>query len=214
MKNIKGIFEFYLKNRINPKDYSQKVFASMIALAEYEKEKNFDLQTVIKMIMLKNINIEKLTNQSEINSLLEELEMNETYESQEASKCIEKAKNLSSYGIEEEINSIYGRLLLSVGIDIESKLQLEFTRLYERVIRLTSEELENEKTTRLKYCHYNIYDVTEEYAHLISFLEENLRLKIGEIKAENDFIKVYQEQKGFYRSMPILSGVLEKTKKL
>ena len=30
----------------------------MIALAEYEKEKNFDLQTVIKMIMLKNINNE------------------------------------------------------------------------------------------------------------------------------------------------------------
>lgn len=214
MKNIESIFDFYLKNKINTKDYSQKVFAAMIALAEYEKEKNFDLQTVIKMIMLKNINIEKLTNQSEIKSLLEELDTNETNESQEANKCIEKATKLSPYGIEEEINSIYGRLLLSVGIDIESSLQLEFTRLYKRVIRLTSEELETEKTTRLKYCHYNIYDVTEEYAHLISFLEENLRLKIGEVKAENDFIKVYQEQKGFYRSMPILSGVLEKTKKL
>ena len=168
------------------------------------------------MIMIDGSSVEELTNKKEIKRILDKLLDKDTNESKEVQKCKDKAKILNSKGIEEDINELYGRLLISVAIDIESNLKLDFSRLYERIIKITFNELENEKNIRLKYCYHNIYDVTEEYAYLISFLEENIRLKIKESKEERKqtFNQIYQEQKGFYKQMPILSGVLEKTKKL
>ena len=218
MKNIESIFDFFLKNKLNvPKEEeANKVFASMIALYNYKKEKDFDLQTVIKMIILNNINTDNLTNKKEVNNILNVFHNLETKESVEAHRCINIAKKLNPLGIEESIDKIYGRLLISVGIDIESYLKLEFQKLYEIIIKITDIELENEKQTRLKYHFYNTYNVTKEYALLISFLEELISIKINELtsKENHKFEKLYEEQKGFYRSMPILSGVLEKTKKL
>lgn len=215
MNNIESIFNFYIQNRMNIKEEqgAQKALAAMISLHEYEKEKNFDLSTVLKMILLENLNTEKLTNKEEVHNILNVLENIETIESSIVRKCIEQAKKLDCSGIEKDLNKIYGRLLLSVAIDLESNLKLEFTRLYETLIKLTEKELEEEKEIRLKYQYYKIYDVTKEYAYLISLLEEIIHIKL-ESQEENNFKTKYEEQKYFYRSMPILSGVLEKTKKL
>lgn len=218
MKNIDSIFEFYLKNRlsIESDEESKKVFASMIALAEYMKDKNFNLPTVIKMIVLENTNVDKLTNQREINNILTEFHNLETNESIIAQNCLETANKLNSEGIEENLNQIYGRLLISVGIDVESNIQLDFARLYEIVIRITEKELDSERETRIKYYYYNSYDVTREYAYLISLLEEILNLKIKQIinQENKNFETKYEEQKRFYSNMPILNGILNKIKKL
>lgn len=218
MKNIDSIFDFYLKNRlsIESDEESKKVFASMIALAEYMKDKNFNLPTVIKMIVLENTNVDKLTNQREINNILTEFHNLETNESIIAQNCLETANKLNSKGIEEDLNQIYGRLLISVGIDVESNIQLDFARLYEIVIRITEKELDSERETRIKYYYYNSYDVTREYAYLISLLEEILNLKIKQIinQENKNFETKYEEQKRFYSNMPILNGILNKIKKL
>lgn len=218
MKNIDSIFDFYLKNKLSfeKDEESKKVFASMIALANYLKEKNFNLSTVIKMIILENTNVDKLTNQKEIKNVLDEFHNLKTNESIEAQKSLETAKKLNPYGIEEELEHIYGRLLISVGIDLESKIQLDFTRLYEIVIKITEKELDSERETRIKYHYYNSYDVTREYAYLISLLEEIISLKIKQIiNQENENFEIkYEEQKRFYSNMPILNGILNKTKKL
>ena len=218
MKNIDSIFDFYLKNRlsIESDEESKKVFASMIALAEYMKDKNFNLPTVIKMIVLENTNVDKLTNQREINNILTEFHNLKTNESIIAQNCLETANKLNSKGIEEDLNHIYGRLLISVGIDVESNIQLDFARLYEIVIRITEKELDSERETRIKYYYYNSYDVTREYAYLISLLEEILNLKIKQIinQENKNFETKYEEQKRFYSNMPILNGILNKIKKL
>lgn len=216
MKNIESIFDFYIKNKLHTtlEEQSDKFFASIFAIVNNTNIKNYDLVKVINMIILDGIDIGKLINKSKIKALLEELYAGQTNESQIVKKCLEKAKNMKSNGIEDDINNIYGKLLLAVGINIECDLKLDFNRLYERIIKITYSELEKEKNTRLKYCYYNIYDVTEEYAYLISFLEELISIKINETKEQKDFDEVYEKEKGFYRSMPILNGILEKTKKL
>lgn len=218
MKNIDSIFNFYVKNKINSKieEESTIVFASLIALVDYNRQKDFDLQTVIKMIILGNTNPDNLTNKNEVNNILNVLHNVETKESLEAQKCLEKSKKMQSSGIEEDIDKIYGRLLLATGIDIENNLQLEFSKLYEIILKMTNYDIEKEKNNRIKYYYYNTHDVTREYAHLISLLEEIIDIKIKEIKnsEEKDFHEKYETEKQFYRSVPILSGVLEKIKKL
>ena len=164
MKNIDSIFDFYLKNKLSfeKDEESKKVFASMIALANYSKEKNFNLSTVIKMIILENADIDKLTNQKEIKNVLDEFHNLKTNESIEAQKSLETAKKLNPCGIEEELEHIYGRLLISVGIDLESKIQLDFTRLYEIVIKITEKELQELKDSNLEgeiADTYNVYKV-------------------------------------------------------
>lgn len=216
MKNIESLFDFYIKNRLYTtiEEQSNKFFASIFAIVDPANNRNYDLTKVINMIILDGIDIEKLINKNEIKDILDELYSNQTNESKVAKKCLERAKNMKSDGIENDLSHIYGRILLSVGINIECGLKLDFDRLYERVIKLTTSDLEREKNTRLKYCYYNIYDVTEEYAYLISFIEELINMKINETKEQRDFNEAYEEEKGFYRSMPILNAVLEKTKKL
>ena len=133
MKYTESLFDFYIKNRLHTtlEELSNKVFASMLAIINCENDKNNDLSKIIKIIILEGINIDKLTKQDKIKAVLDEFNIGQTNESKEAKKCLERAKNMGSKGIEEDLSHIYGRLLLSVGIDIESKLQLEFTRLYE-----------------------------------------------------------------------------------
>ena len=213
MKYTESLFDFYIKNRLHTtlEELSNKVFASMLAIINCENDKNNDLSKIIKMIILEGINIDKLTKQDKIKAVLDEFNIGQTNESKEAKKCLERAKNMGSKGIEEDLSHIYGRLLLAVGLETECELKLDYNRLYERIVKITTYDLEKEKNIRLKYCYHNIYDVTEEYAYLISFLEELTDLKIQEQK---EFDKAYEEEKRFYRSMPILSAVLEKTKKL
>lgn len=213
MKNIESLFDFYIQNKLHTtlEEQSDKFFASLFALFEYGSNRNYNLSKVVNMIILDGINTDKLTNKDEIKAILEELYSNATLESKEAKKHLEKAKNMKPNGIEKDINNFYGKLLLSVGINIECSLGLDFNKLYERVMKLTTVDLEKERNTRLKYCYHNIYDVTEEYAYLISFLENLVSLKVDEVK---EFEKRYESEKRFYRSMPILNGILEKTKKL
>ena len=218
MKNIDSIFDFYLKNKLYTEmsEKTQKVFAIIIAISDYNKTMNFNLQTVIKMILLENAKLENLTNKTEANEILNVFYNLETTESLEAKNSIERAKKLNADGIEDELNRIFGRLLIAIGIDIEGNLKLEFDKLYERIVKITDKELEEEKNTRLKYFYYNTYNVTNEYAYLISLLEDIISLKLIELKnsKEANFKEQYVEQNRFYKSMPILNGILEKTKKL
>lgn len=213
MKNIESLFDFYIKNKLytTKEEKEKKVLASIFAVIDNFKDKSFDLSKVIEMIMLDNLNTDKLINKSEIKAILEEFYSNQTNESQEAKKCQENAKNMKFEEIEGINESVFGRLLLSVGIDIEYGLKLDFNRLYKKVIEIEKDELDYETNERLKYCYYCNHDVTEEYAYLISILEEIVKEKIN--KSE-EFNKSYEEQKKFYRSMPILNVILDKTKKL
>ena len=213
MKNIESLFDFYIRNRMHTtsNEIANKVFATMIAVNNYTNCEEYNLSKIVKMIILDGSNTNKIVNKGKIKAILEELYQGETNESQEVKKCLEMAEKLQSDGIEDDLEQIYGALLLSTGIDIECGLKLDFNKLYEKIVRITTFELEKEKNTRLKYCYHNIYNVTEEYSYLILFLEKIISLKL---KEQKEFNEAYEEQKRFYRSMPILSGILEKTKKL
>ena len=216
MKNVENIFDFYLKNKLftSLKEESKKVLASILALTNYKNNISLDLSKIIKMIILNDIDVDKLSNKSQIKAIIEEYYDDQTIESKEAKKCLENAKNMKSKGIERDLQHIYGRLLLTIGIDIECNLKLDFDKLYERIIKISPQELEKEKQMRIKYCYHNHYDAIEEYAYLISFLEELTSIKLKKEQDQNEFEKKYEIEKKFYRSMPILSSVLEKTKKL
>ena len=214
MKNIDSIFDFYIKNKLQEKERAnEKVISVINALNDYIEKRNFDLSKVIKMIILDNNNINKLKNKNEIKALLEEFDMLATYESLEAKKCLEMAKNIELDKNNKELLDIYGRLLLTVAINIECNLKLDFNRLYEKIVKITEKEIENEKNIRMKYCHHCIHDVTEEYAYLITLLNEIVSKKINYNQELQEFDSKYENEKQLYRSMPILNGVLEKTKK-
>ena len=214
MNNIDSIFDFYIKNKLQEQEIANKKVISVInALNDYIEKRNFDLSKVIKMIILDKSKISKLKNRNEIKVILEEFDMMSTIESLEAKKCLEMAKNVKLDENNIELLDIYGRLLLTVAINVECNLKLDFNRLYEKIVKITEKEIENEKNIIMKYCYHCIHDVTEEYAYLITFLNEIIGKKINYNQELQEFDSKYENEKQIYRSMPILNGVLEKTKK-
>ncbi len=209
-----NIFEFYLNNKINADKEKETniILATLIALSNYITYMDFELSKVIKMIIIENTNTEKLSNQKEIKELLEELHSDQTKESIMAKKCMKQTLLIEkNEDIINKINHLYGRLLLSFGINIECDLKLDFDKLYRKILSITKQDIKQEKEERNKYCYYGYHDVTKEYSHLICILEELMSLKLNE---ESEFKNSYEQEKSYYRSMPILSSILEKTKKL
>ena len=214
MYKTDNIFEFYLNNKINNNKENEinMILATIIALSNYLVNMNFELSKVIKLIIVENTITEKLSNQKEIKELLEELNNEQTNESKIAKKCLKETSIIKKdETVINNLNHLYGRLLLAFGINIEYDLKLDFNKLYRKILSITSQDIKEEKETRNKYCYYGKHDVTEEYADLITLLEELISLKVN--KLEN-FNGQYEQEKTYYRSMPILSSILEKTKKL